>query len=253
MSVHIFNRCGILTDEFRHHIMRRVEDTTALKTRQRMADALQNGFSRAHGVMLSPACPSCTACKPIRIPVADYEPRRSHRRLLTLNRTVDVIPIKEMGKNFNEHLNIYHQWIMRHYPDMPRLEAKNSLLRHTETRPVQRHIFEFRDWIKRDRLLGASIYTVLPEHKIAYGDGYYYDTDKAFNKRSLGMTMNVMMLCHFRDQGFKHVYFGDWTMKQSAYTYKGIYTDKAEVFDRGQWVSLADYKAKATKKAAPTL
>lgn len=251
MSVNIFPPCGVLTGEFRNHLAKRIEDTSVAKTRERMANALSQGFSRVNGGMTRPACPSCAACKPIRIPVADYEARRSHRRLLVLNRTLDLQPVRELGNHFNEHLDIYYKWIMRHYPDMTQQAAKQNLYENIQGRPVERHIFEFRDWIKDNRLLGASVYTVLPEYKIAYGDGYYFDTDAAFNKRSLGMTMNVMMLNYFRDNGFEYVYFGDWTMQKSAYTYKGIYTDKAEIFDKGHWIKLTDYKEKAANHAAP--
>lgn len=44
--------------------------------------ALAEGVRRSGIFIYHTQCPGCNACEPIRIPVADFEPRRRHRRVL---------------------------------------------------------------------------------------------------------------------------------------------------------------------------
>ena len=39
------------------------------------------GFRRSHDVAYHPACPSCTACKALRVRVAEFKPSKTQRRL----------------------------------------------------------------------------------------------------------------------------------------------------------------------------
>ena len=55
------------------------------------ADALHDrlsraGFRRSHNIAYAPVCPSCQACVPIRIPVADFQPDRTLRKHLARQR-----------------------------------------------------------------------------------------------------------------------------------------------------------------------
>ena len=40
------------------------------------------GFRRSGRVVYQPACPTCRACMPIRVPVATFQPSKSQRRSL---------------------------------------------------------------------------------------------------------------------------------------------------------------------------
>ena len=48
------------------------------------------GFRRSHNLAYRPACAGCTACLPVRIPVADFAISRSLRRIRNLNRDLAV-------------------------------------------------------------------------------------------------------------------------------------------------------------------
>ena len=43
------------------------------------------GFRRSHNIAYAPVCPSCQSCVPIRIPVADFQPDRTLRRIQKTN------------------------------------------------------------------------------------------------------------------------------------------------------------------------
>ncbi|MEL6265312.1 MAG: arginyl-transferase family protein [Pseudomonadota bacterium] len=48
------------------------------------------GFRRSQSVIYRPACVGCSACMSIRIPVADFTPRRTQRRLIRRNADLGV-------------------------------------------------------------------------------------------------------------------------------------------------------------------
>lgn len=50
--------------------------------RKELDERLEAGDRRQGFVLYRTACPQCVACEPIRIPVAEYEPTRSQRRIL---------------------------------------------------------------------------------------------------------------------------------------------------------------------------
>lgn len=58
------------------------------------------GFRRSHEVVYRPACPSCSSCVPVRVPVARFAPSRSLRRVASLNRTLalEIAPARGYDK-----------------------------------------------------------------------------------------------------------------------------------------------------------
>jgi len=51
---------------------------------------LRFGFRRSGDYVYRPRCPSCSACIPLRIPVAEFQPRRAERRTWAKNGDVEV-------------------------------------------------------------------------------------------------------------------------------------------------------------------
>src|ERR1700710_1986471 len=47
------------------------------------------GLRRSHNIAYAPVCPGCSACVPIRIPVARFTPDRGLRRVLKANPGVE--------------------------------------------------------------------------------------------------------------------------------------------------------------------
>ena len=52
--------------------------------------SLSLGDRRVGQMLYRTACPTCTACEPIRIPVASFKPTRSQRKLLKKNADIRV-------------------------------------------------------------------------------------------------------------------------------------------------------------------
>src|SRR5271170_4935162 len=48
------------------------------------------GFRRSHDIVYRPACPNCNACVPVRVPVRNFRPSRSLKRIASLNRDLEL-------------------------------------------------------------------------------------------------------------------------------------------------------------------
>src|SRR6516162_7907944 len=76
--------CGYLPGEtwrFEHEFV-------AAMTPAEYEERLRQGWRRFGHLLFRPACPSCTACRSIRVDVARFRPNRSQRRNRKQNETV---------------------------------------------------------------------------------------------------------------------------------------------------------------------
>ncbi len=74
---------------------------------------IYSGFRRSGELVYRPHCKYCSACIPVRIPVKDYKPRRSHRRILKLNQNLEIT---RCPAEFNtKHFELYERYVnVRH-------------------------------------------------------------------------------------------------------------------------------------------
>jgi arginyl-tRNA--protein-N-Asp/Glu arginylyltransferase len=66
-------------------------------------DLTAAGFRRSHNMIYRPACPSCSACVPLRIVVERFAPRRSLKRTWRANQAVNaaVVPAHATPEQFD--------------------------------------------------------------------------------------------------------------------------------------------------------
>ncbi len=67
---------------------------------------LAQGYRRQGSVLYRTACSSCRACEPLRIPVADFRPNRSQRRVWRRGQGVFQVQITEPQCDL-EHVQLY--------------------------------------------------------------------------------------------------------------------------------------------------
>ena len=53
-------------------------------------DFMDHGFRRSGHLFYRPSCEICRECRPIRIPIRYYKPKKSHRRIFNKNRDIVV-------------------------------------------------------------------------------------------------------------------------------------------------------------------
>jgi len=90
-------------------------DPNVIMTTALYSELSQLGFRRSGNQYYRPHCASCQACTPIRVPVADFRPSRSQKRVLRKNQHLQcqIIPA-----DFHEdHYLLYEKYIIDRHSD----------------------------------------------------------------------------------------------------------------------------------------
>ncbi len=193
------------------------------------------GFRRSQGVAYRPACPTCNACRSVRVDVANFKPSRNQRRILRTNddlvrRPIEAKANREYYRLLKNYLNSRHDG-----GGMSDMGYREFCAMVNES-PVQTLMFEYRAGPEADApLVAVSLTDVLR-------DGFsmvYTFFDPAMRRRSLGTFMILDHIQHSAEIGLPHVYLGYWIKGSQKMNYKRRFTP-LEVLDGGNWRRLED-------------
>jgi len=92
-----------------------VADPTAPMTHAHFSRLVRNGFRRSGIHLYRPVCRDCDECRPLRVPVADYQPNRLQRRIWRHNPDLAVTHIDPPPRQ--EHFALYARYICRRHAD----------------------------------------------------------------------------------------------------------------------------------------
>ena len=188
------------------------------------------GFRRSHNIAYAPVCPSCTACVPIRIPVARFEPGRNLRRIARDNAA--VTGFEAAARATAEQFQLFQRYQQSRHSegDMAGMSFYDYRAMVEDT-PIETMIVEFRD--PDERLIGACLTDRL-------GDGLsavYSYFAPGLDKRSLGTYAILWLIERARQLGLPHVYLGYWVPESRKMAYKARFTP-TEILSRGTWRTL---------------
>ncbi|HSG91319.1 MAG TPA: arginyltransferase [Pseudomonadales bacterium] len=188
------------------------------------------GFRRSGRHVYRPHCDACTACIPVRIPSADFVPRRQQQRVWRRNGDVEV-SIRQPELT-DENYALYARYIInRHadgdmFPPSPDQFRSFLLCEWSETLFV-----EFRV----DGVLGAVAVTD-QVHDGLSAIYTFYDPDMA--QRSLGVFAILWQLHHALETERKYLYLGYWIKQCQKMSYKTDYRPM-EMFVGERWIRVA--------------
>lgn len=192
---------------------------------QQLLDA---GFRRSGSVIYQPICTGCRACVPIRVPVEEFAPSRSQRRVLRKNQ--DVTTRVGRPEPTHEKWELYERY-QRQWHKHPAAQAEEvmefvSFLYHS---PVESVEFEYRD--KWGQLLGVGIGDLSPaSHSSVY---FYFDPRHA--ERSLGTFSAIYEINWARESGRKYWYAGYWIDECPTMAYKSRFRPCEVLSTDGIW------------------
>ncbi|GMU80849.1 MAG: hypothetical protein AMXMBFR47_07200 [Planctomycetota bacterium] len=195
-----------------------------------MYERLMNlGFRRSGTIIYRPVCELCSACVPIRVPVADFAPSRSQRRVARRNADVRV----ELGRPRcdDARYDLYCRYQRHRHPD--RVDSRDAFARFLVDSPIQTLEFAF---FTSGRLVGISIVDACP----ASLSSVYFYYDPAESARSLGVFSGLCEIEECRRRGLAYWYLGYFVRGCAKMEYKARFQPAELLGTDGVWRRMAD-------------
>lgn len=231
--------CPYLADRMERKLFTALEGDHAVILSNELS---RQGFRRSQNVLYRPSCANCNACISTRIRVADFKPRRSHRKVLRKNtplirQTSDAFATQEQFDLFRAYLNARH--IDGGMANMDIFEFSEMI----EETSVYSQVIEYRAPAtartqpseQRDELVAVCLTDVLEDgFSLVYS---FFTPD--LPQKSLGTYMILDQIEIAREAGLPHVYLGYWVHGSPKMEYK-INFGAVEIFIDGKWQKLDD-------------
>ncbi|MBF0247174.1 MAG: arginyltransferase [Alphaproteobacteria bacterium] len=184
------------------------------------------GFRRSHTIAYTPVCEGCSACVSVRIPVREFRPNKTQRRIF--NRNADVRADERPPVATPEQFRLFQAYITARHGDgdmagMDDMDYRGLI----EDTPVNSQVVEFRDGA--DTLVAACLVDRLACGLSAVYS--FYDVEQ--EKRSLGVFMVLWLVERAREMGLDHVYLGYWVEGCRKMDYKRNYRPLEAYTPRG--------------------
>lgn len=190
------------------------------------------GFRRSHDIVYRPVCPTCTACVPVRIPVADFRPSRSQRRVINANADLITGEVPAVATSEQYRLFALYQNSRHGDSDMARMAMGDYTAMVDEGR-AETSIIEARD--PTDRLLGCMLMDRLADGFSAVYSFY----DPRQDRRSLGNMLILTLVRQAVTEGLPYVYLGYWIAQSRKMAYKARFRPLEALGAEG-WVQLPE-------------
>ncbi len=218
---------------------RKVVTLLAAEDPDKLHDALsQAGFRRSQDLAYRPACDDCSACVPVRVPVAEFTPGRTQRRILQENQGMIYRAIPALATR--EHYFLFRRYILARHGDGGMADMDFGDYRAMiEDSPVSTHLAEFRD--VEGQLVGVCLTDRM-------GDGLslvYSFFDPILADRSPGTAMILRQIEAARELDLPFVYMGYWIAESRKMAYKRKFRPLEALTHEG-WQRLPDQATDTT-------
>lgn len=213
---------------FADRVERRVLTELTGKDAQSLHESLtQAGYRRSHGVAYAPACPGCNDCVSVRIPVSDFKPSKTQRRIGKRNQDLIAAEVAPIANEEQFALFASYQSSRHAGGDMETMDFSDyqSLL---EENSIDTALIEFRH---SEHLVAGIIIDKLSDGFSAVYS--FFDTDFE-SRRSLGNYMILWLVQHALEQQRDYVYLGFWINNCRKMAYKTDF-QPLEKYSQGYW------------------
>ena len=192
---------------------------------------IRAGYRRSGTIAYRHACPACHACVPVRLPVAQFRPGKSLRRVARANLDLEVkiLPPEALS----EHYDLFCR-----YQDGRHGGGEMAAMNYAEYRglveesAITTRLGEFRG--PGGDLMAVCLHDELPGALSAV----YTFFEPAVAKRSLGSYMILWLAETCREAGKSHLYLGYWISDCAKMAYKARFRP-LEKLERGAWCPMS--------------
>jgi len=186
------------------------------------------GFRRSGRHLYRPHCEGCSACISVRLPVAEFAPNRSQRRLI--RRNADLTLHLRPAIFDPEHYGLYAHYIRPRHADGDMYPPSHEQYRTFLTLDQEyARLLEFR---LAGRLVAVAAFDQL-EHGLS-AIYTFFDPDPALERRSLGTFAVLTLVEQARRRGLPHVYLGYWIRECRKMAYKQAF-QPLEMLEGRHW------------------
>ncbi|MGD8484937.1 MAG: arginyltransferase [Thioalkalispiraceae bacterium] len=201
-------------------------DPAATLTMHDYGILLEAGFRRSGENVYRPACETCQQCIPLRIPVAQFRPRRNQRRNWVQNQALSVSILN--SHYIEEHYHLYRTYMQSRHPgggmDQDDPDAYQRVITSSWSDTL---LYEFRD---NGKLVAVA---VVDEFKNALSAVYtFFHPDYA--TRSPGRYAVLYEIERARTTGKDWLYLGYWNPDCQKMSYKNEYHPH-EIYRNMNW------------------
>jgi arginine-tRNA-protein transferase len=197
----------------------------------------KQGFRRSQNVLYRPSCTECTACLSARIRVADFTPRKSHKRIT--KRNAHLVRSARSAWATEEQYALFRRYLDARHADggMADMDVFEFAAMIEET-PVKTRVVEYREKGRDDALIAVCLTDILDDGlSLVYS---FFDPEA--EKGSLGTHVILDHVALAREAGLPYVYLGYWVPGSVKMGYKAQFP-ALEVYIGGAWQSLGDPSA----------
>lgn len=219
--------CPYLPGRMEKKVMTELKGRTAAALNDRLSQA---GFRRSHTIAYAPVCDDCTACIPLRIPVGQFTPDRTRRRVLKRNATLTARDVPATPTE--EQFALFRQYqLSRHTTgDMASMDFDDYSAMIADS-PVRTFLTEFRT--ENGQLTGVCLNDLLEDGLSAVYS--FYDPARA--ALSPGTFAVLHLIGKTRELNLPYLYLGYWIAESPKMSYKSSFRP-AEIFTHGTWHAL---------------
>lgn len=188
---------------------------------------LEQGFRRSGSLVYRPICAACSACRPVRVPVEDFRPRRSQRR--ARHASGEGLEAQPLPASWDErHFALYQRYLAtRHAAGEMAAGDADDYRRFLFASWGETRCLELR--IDR-RLLAVAVTDVVPGALSAV----YTFFDPSESARSPGVLAILAQIELARHWHLQHLYLGYWIRDCRKMRYKADYRPLEVLLD-GAW------------------
>jgi arginine-tRNA-protein transferase len=190
---------------------------------------IDRGFRRSGCYLYQPACPGCSSCLSLRIPVNAYQPSRSQRRNWRDNsRDIQISPTSSHYRE--EHYQLYKRYLTHRHPDGAMV--CNSPGQYSQFLTCDWAKTQFIEFRKAGRLVAIAVSDLLPQGTSSVYT--FYDPDLC--RHGLGIFALMWQIQYTHSLGLDWVYPGFWIKECNKMSYKSQFRP-FEIWTGQEWVS----------------